>query len=100
MPNSISKDHLKALEQYLFTIYHPKDSSSISDINEARLKLFFRSTDPNLRPTVFSRKGLLEHTERSTLQAGWLWKKCQHEVIQPYPTNWDWVQESFLRYYP
>ena len=84
------------------TIYYPKSCMSLGDINNARVKSFFNSIDPNLRTTIISRKGLFEHIKRSALQAGWMWKECEKEIIQEDPRNWGWVlmQEPLVRYYP
>ena len=99
MPIAINADHQHILELYLMAVYLPKSYKSFSDINDARIKSFFHSTDPKLRSTIISRKGLYEHIKRSALQAGWLWKECEKEVEPQDPALWGWVM-SQDRYYP
>ena len=41
------------------------------------MKEFFKSASHNLRNLIISRKGLIEHTKRACLQAGWLWRECE-----------------------
>ena len=46
----------------------------------------------NPRNLILSRKGLLEHTRRAALQAGWIWKDCEFNVPNQCPTNWGWCK--------
>ena len=102
MPSSISLCNLNNLERFVIDIYRKKGALCQSDINDMRVKSFFKSADPNLRSIVLSRKALIEHTKRSTLQAGWMWKECEGEVILQDPRDWGWVltQDASVRYSP
>ena len=75
--------------------------SSYTDIDEARSSYFLKSPNPRLRLLILSRKALFQHTLRSALAAGWIWKGCKTNIIIPDPTRWGWIRstESSVRYY-
>ena len=56
------------------------------------MKHFFKNPDPKLRMLIISSDGLINHIKRSALQAGWLWKQCQHNVVHPCPTEWGCIR--------
>ena len=62
------------------------------NLDSERMKHFMRLADPNLRCLPVSRKGLLEHTRRACLQAGWLWREGLSNVNAQDPTNWGWIR--------
>ena len=57
---------------------------------------------PNLRSIIFSKLALLEHTKRSAIQAGWIWRECVQNVELPDPTSWGWkkICNPLPRFYP
>ena len=92
MPSIITESHVNIIERYLSSVYYPQEKfTSLSDL---RVKHYFKNPDPKLRTLIISRDGLLKHMKRSALQAGWLWKECEHNVVHPSPAEWGWKKEN------
>ena len=47
MPIEITERHIKVLEMYLMEVYFPAKVLSYSDIDDARVKRFFKFPGPN-----------------------------------------------------
>ena len=83
-------------------IYFGGNCSKYSDINDVRIQSVFKSADPDLRTTILSHNGLVEHIKRSCFQAGWVWKAAEQNVDVPYPAFYGWVKssENAVKYIP
>ena len=89
-PVDISTEQMDIIERFILEVYYP-DAKTIN-LDSERMKHFMRLADPNLRCLPVSRKGLLEHTRRACLQAGWLWKEGLSNINAQDPTNWDRIR--------
>lgn len=92
MPSEVSPTQVDVIKKYLIEVYYPQEK--ITSLTELRLKYFFKSSDPKLRSLIISNDGLINHINRSALQAGWLWKQCEHNVVCPDPTKWGWIRSD------
>ena len=92
-PLEITPDQFTTLEKYIIKVYN---SNVIADIclNRFRMNEFLKSACPNLRNLIMSRKGLIEHTKRACLQAGWLWRECEANISKQCPTDWGWIEDK------
>lgn len=88
MPSEVSPTQVEVIKKYLIEVCYPQEK--ITSLTELRLKYFFKSSDPKLRSLIISNDGLINHIKPSALQAGWLWKQCEHNVVCPDPTKWGW----------
>ena len=59
---SIDEAQIASIENYLTTVYFPSDHK-YQNINEARVKYFFKSPNPDLRSTIISRASLIEYNK-------------------------------------
>ena len=85
MPTEVSTTQIDVIEKYLIEIYYPQEN--IATLTDLKLKHFFKGPVLKLRNRIIFIDGLIIHIKRSTLQAGWLWKQCEHNVIYPNPTE-------------
>ena len=90
-PTTVSSDQLDSIEKFVVEVYYPDKKTAKLDLE--RKEHFTRLADPNLRNIPVSR-GLLEHTRRSCLQAGWLWREGKSNVAAQDPTNWGWTKSD------
>ena len=70
-PVDISTEQMDIIERFVLEVYYP--DAKTMNLDSERMEHSMRLADPNLRCLPVSRKGLLEHTRRACLQAGWLW---------------------------
>ena len=91
-PTTVSSDQLDSIEKFVVEVYYP-NKKTVKLILK-RKEHFTRLADPNLRNIPVSRKGLLEHTRRACLQAGWLWREGKSNVAAQDPTNWGWTKSD------
>ena len=93
MPSEVTDTHIKKLGSFLMKVYDIKAKCDVT-IDIFRMNQFCKSTTFNPRNLIISKKGLLQHTKRACLQAGWIWKECEANVQAPCPTNWGWIRDS------
>ena len=89
-PTIISTDQLDVIEKFVVEVYYPDKKTA--KLDSERKEHFMRLADPKLRSLPVSRRGLLEHTRRACLQAGWLWREGKSNVATQDPTNWGWTR--------
>ena len=76
----------KVLEYFVKKLYATSATASLA---RERASLFEQSTDNDLRNIPMSRHGLIiQHTKRSCLQAGYLWRECFENVVLLDPSSW------------
>ena len=92
-------DKFKAIQQFTIRMY--SRTSTLSDVNEARLQFYYqRSTNIEFIPPTAN--SLFMHTRRSIFQCG-VWSKClQSQQNLPSPRNFGWKQSNdpLLRWEP
>ena len=58
-------------------------------LSAARLDIFKKSTDNNLRLLPPSKEALRQHIYRLSYQAGYLWRQPAEELDIPDPEHWE-----------
>ena len=91
-PKEPTPGQIDTLEAFLLEVYYP--GVKTCGLNRERQKHFMRLADPNFRSIPVSRKGLVEHTKRACLQAGWLWREALSNVDRQDPTKWGWNKDD------
>ena len=79
MPSEINDTQIDILESFLIKVYQQNARSDVC-LDTFRMNQFSKSSTFNPRLLILSRKGLIEHTKRASLQAGWIWKECEINV--------------------
>ena len=91
-PDSISDSTFKVLEQFVILLFD--HTTDITDINEARQKLFLRKKGlENIPPT---REAFSQHLKRAVYQGGYIWGQC----LVPNPTSWGWKKDEDGQFVP
>ena len=68
-----------------------QNAGSFCNINDARVKSFFKSPNSSLRSTILLRKGLVEHIKNSCFHTAWILKEYQQNANLPDPRLWGWT---------
>ena len=94
VPSAVSDYQLDVLEHYLKRIYSPTAKTLSRSLADDRLTHLHRLTDNDVRKLPMSRPALLQHTNRSCFQAGYLWMECVLNVVLPNPELWGWKRHE------
>ena len=91
-PLALYDRQVDVLEYFVKKLY--ATTSATESLARERASLFERSTDNDLRKIPMSRHGLIQHTKRSCLQAGYLWRECFENIVLPDPLSWGWILQD------
>ena len=95
LPSEITEEQLSVLEYYLKRLYSTNNTKDMNNsLAKERVSCFERSADNDLRKLPMSRPALLQHTKRSSYQAGFLWMECVDNATIPDPTLWGWKRHE------
>ena len=81
MPDQIKSTDVDLLGSFLMKVYQ-QISKRVISLDIFRMNQFCKWTSFNPHNLILSRKGLLEHTKRAALQAGWIWKECEFNLCK------------------
>ena len=86
-PLDIQIDDFNALCNFVYEAYGLTKASSFKS---RRTDQLIFTPNINLRALVPSPSGILQHIKRACIQAGYLWKLCELEIVIPNPIEWGW----------
>ena len=89
-PSEVRDTDLEILKTFILKIYD-KRSSSETSLTDYRLQQFSSIPNSNLRLLPSSLSGLVQHTKRACIQAGWIWCEGFSNVDIQDPNNWGWT---------
>ena len=73
VPDQIKSTDVDLLGFFVMKVYQQNSKHDIS-LDIFRVNYFSKCTSFNPRNLILSRKGLLKHTKRASLQSRWIWK--------------------------
>ncbi len=92
-PTGISEESMKAMERYVILLYDR--TSTCTDINEARKKLFAKKSSVLRIPPT--RAALEQHVKRAAFQGGHVWgQTLLAQPVIPSPCDWGWIKTDGL----
>ena len=96
-PREISEDAMHTIERFVILLYDR--TSTCTDIDKARQKLFAKKTNVKQMPPT--RAALEQHLKRAAYQGGHIWgQSLLATPALPLPTNWGWMKTNDGLYEP
>ena len=86
-PSSITEEDFNALCDFVYDAYN---LSKQTPFKSRRTDQLISTPNINLRMLVPSPSGILQHAKRACIQAGYLWKLADQEIVIPDPNEWGW----------
>ena len=87
IPDQIKSTDVDLLGSFLMKGYQQNSKRDIS-LDIFGMNKFSKCMCFNRRNLILSWKGLIEHTKRAALQAGWIWNEWEFNVSNQCPTKW------------
>ena len=71
-------------------VYDAYNLSKQTPFKSRRTDQLISTPNINIRMLVLSQSGILQHAKRACIQAGYLWKLADQEIVIPDPNEWGW----------